>query len=1419
MNGISDEQFLHNRNSIWCLESFFSDCPSLYTFQHFPNLRELRIISQDLDSLSGLEECPSLERLWVVECEIAEIQYIGELRNLKYLNLSSNAISQISGLDLLDKLEVLWLNKNQISVLEGIQCLTSLQTLWLGSNQIRTLQGVQFPAAKSLREINLADNLLIGFHEIQILTDISSLRVLWFDDPHFGPNPMCSLANYQTQVLVALPELEELDCVEITAETKQIAHSTFIKKKMYYNMRIKTIKRSTSAAGKSAARARKQRTAVVLSVLESLICAQYEVTKRIQDLRNNQCSEDEIGPLESLQENIAEKVQMTHEILEGIHDMYKSLSRKLCIFAEEETQRMLIELENGGNIRFDEATVNSPYFETCLELIQSRFTSPDFESFGFNNVRVIRISKLHNRCLRNQFEEAVEAEMEDADDDIKPYVEYLICAPIPGAAEDIIGISEVGYPTVDQMRKANLDGAIPCSSSLFALEQKRIQHILGDHSSLLTKADVSGQLLICRVFTGENCLETERSVPVGSVVPDPPHWTLDFALMGRPTKPAITEEGFEDVHSVSRMHADGKRKIVFVLDNKLVLPEYIVDIDYAESADDDLPYDDLDGVSAENAVMLRYFLRRFATELQTLTAAVTPAAVKDLILPTTVWRLKAEERLQRLTPKVLQSVCGTTSLSTLTHLNLHNQLLSRMECLDEVPYLTDLTLSFNCISKIEGLTSCTRLKYINLSHNAISRIEGLKYTSHLTTFLLAFNQISRVEDSLALKKYNTALRELDLSYNPVVESKGYRKLFIRRNASLRLLDGRDVTLEEKSNASASSSIITAELIMSCASASARSGAERRRTRSVSAREKFVEELANKGAHWWSEVDSLDLSHQHLRRIQNLEKLANLKRLVLYDNEITVIDGLAELKLLEELVLEENQITSIHGLESCVRLQKLELGFNHITAMDGILTLTNLTMLSLEDNRIEHLLDLSPLENLLELYMANNRVQSAKEVGTLKANKKLIILDLSGNPVVEDPDYRLYTVYNIQKLKVLDGKGVDSSEISKAKEMYTGRLLAEQVEQILRGRDANRVEGLDLSALKLRDVGVLETFSLLGLKDLRLEDNLLSGIGSSLSNMHALRRLTLSHNRLDIGSKKESFVGLKYVSPSLELLDLSFCSLSSIPSLQIGHLVNLHMLLLNDNEIQNVEGLDNLTSLRELRLNKNRIRHIDSGSFLRMPHMRELHLEENLLRSLLHVGPFANLKKLFLDHNRVTETFELDRMPFMETVVAVTIRNNPVTRKPNVRLNLIRRFPNVAGIDGKEVSPEEREKAMQIGQADSNGNSFALGSVGNAGSSSAPPGTKVPVKLASVNFDTQRGMEMMLSDKSHGTHGTGRSGAGHSVGAVQPVKVDLDWVTSLNIGNALRQGRAHPLGGAHLSSVPKRATGGYTIGKELSRKKR
>ena len=71
-----------------------------------------------------------------------------------------------------------------------------------------------------------------------------------------------------------------------------------------------------------------------------------------------------------------------------------------------------------------------------------------------------------------------------------------------------------------------------------------------------------------------------------------------------------------------------------------------------------------------------------------------------------------------------------------------------------------------------------------------------------------------------------------------------------------------------------------------------------------------------------------------------------------------------------------------------------------------------------------------------------------------------------------------------------------------------------------------------------------------------------------------------------------------------------------------------------NEITKVEGLEALRHLRELVLDKNKIRLITDTSFYFQTNLVELHLEENRIRELTFFDRMVKLEKLFLGSNKI-----------------------------------------------------------------------------------------------------------------------------------------------------------------------------------------
>lgn len=48
------------------------------------------------------------------------------------------------------------------------------------------------------------------------------------------------------------------------------------------------------------------------------------------------------------------------------------------------------------------------------------------------------------------------------------------------------------------------------------------------------------------------------------------------------------------------------------------------------------------------------------------------------------------------------------------------------------------------------------------------------------------------------------------------------------------------------------------------------------------------------------------------------------------------------------------------------------------------------------------------------------------------------------------------------------------------------------------------------------------------------------------------------------------------------------------------------------------------------------------------------------------------------------------------MMEISLNNNPVSRKPNYRNAIIKKLPALIILDGKEITPEERQRVEMIG---------------------------------------------------------------------------------------------------------------------------
>eukprot|EP00002_Diphylleia_rotans_P035034 TRINITY_DN7595_c0_g1_i7.p1 TRINITY_DN7595_c0_g1~~TRINITY_DN7595_c0_g1_i7.p1 ORF type:complete len:1038 (-),score=211.49 TRINITY_DN7595_c0_g1_i7:43-3156(-) len=975
-NGISEERFIHHNRDISEIELFMWDFPQIRALHFFPFLRVLSITQQTISVIEGLECLPSLQKLTISETQVSKIQGISSCVNLILLNLSHNRIQSMNGIGKLPLLEQLWLHENEIELIEGLHDLPKLRFLWLAGNKISTIS-TALSRNLALECLNIAGNMIHRFQDIQALVHLPNLKNLSFTHPSFGGNPICDLNNYQTYSIFHLKQLQLFDGIQIDPESRVAAETTYLRKRMYYNMKTKIIKRQIAATIQALEAEMKQQYSQVKDFLRPLQVQERELLflKQVQNFGPEKCLRITTMNGEDLDDMVEEKADAIHSL---IHQQARAWEEKklffsnrfveVCGMREGLVRRLFVELETGGNIRIEEGSSRDPWFIACQDILTSRFHGGDFASLNIEGVRIKKAYRVHSRFLRQKFDAIIETITEQSENSYKKYVEYLLNPLDSGHMSEWINLLEDGLQSYVQ----GPDDGIPMHNSLCGLDLNRIHHLtLNERCS--PRFLIMSRVLLTKV-TGEgrsNRPSSSRSASNGN---------------SNERSPYIKRDNYPGFVAVYRtLSGDSRQRLWYILDSDFAMPEYIIEYEYTvESTTGQTQTPDLAALMNDRPASM--LSSRPSSEMRPRSALASAGSTRNLAV-NTMKALKDDlanapqssdittqkqyrtsilsmpptfdfsNKLIVLSTDALQHSHGV-DLATIQVLHLNNIQVCEIGSLANLTQLRVLVLSFNEITSISNIKNMSNLELLDLYSNSIETVDGLQGLPSLKILNLGANRISRMDEVNYLKKYVGEVRDIMLKENPIESADDYRSFVIRRFSNLEFLDGEPVTEDAKLEAKDASSSITSALIKE-------NGYDQIRSTFFIQKSASVISSSKPSDAWWINIVEVDLSMKKIRKMQNFERLINLSKLDLSGNEITKIEGLDMCTLLTDLNLEGNKIPRIEGLGRLPRLARLELGNNLLTSLDG-LSNKSLTQLAVDGNQIKSLQALAGHDLLLEL---------------------------------------------------------------------------------------------------------------------------------------------------------------------------------------------------------------------------------------------------------------------------------------------------------------------------------------------------------------------------------------------------------------------------------------------------------------------
>lgn len=530
----------------------------------------------------------------------------------------------------------------------------------------------------------------------------------------------------------------------------------------------------------------------------------------------------------------------------------------------------------------------------------------------------------------------------------------------------------------------------------------------------------------------------------------------------------------------------------------------------------------------------------------------------------------------------------------LISLNCEELPIASLSDLTNLSKLQSLTIIDTQLSDINGLNSLSTLTHLDLSGNQISDISALSNLSSLETLILDFNEISSESRISTALKNNPNLKTLSLN-QAFYYYFGFDFEALNELTSLTSLTIGDVN---PTNHAVLGTLVNLETL-------------------------HLESLG-------SRFDSLTF----------LTKLPSLRSLTLKNNSnITDISALQQTTNLESLTLSGfgiEDLSPISSLENITNLT-LERSYNYTsTDIDiGVFSSNaNIETLKIINYNISNQAELAKLTKLKNLTLQNTDTSSLSGIAELT---DLTVLVLSENPRISD----ISAIGNMHELTYLDIS--DASNLSDLSPLTTLTKLETLIASNLfyGGIDVSPLKGvtslnhLDLSRNRL--VGTDELGSLGELETL-VVNNADQDALFDISVFPKLAHLDISSNHLvndlTVLGESTSLISLD-ISSSYPLKTLD--GLESFPNLKVLHARNI-------SEISDITALEDISGLEQVSFNGTRLASLESSQSMRPlsghTGLKELDLSRTKIRNVDGLDELTNLVLLNLERNYDIECTDL-----------------------------------------------------------------------------------------------------------------------------------------------------------------------------------
>ncbi|CAL5975002.1 Conserved_hypothetical protein [Hexamita inflata] len=429
---------------------------------------------------------------------------------------------------------------------------------------------------------------------------------------------------------------------------------------------------------------------------------------------------------------------------------------------------------------------------------------------------------------------------------------------------------------------------------------------------------------------------------------------------------------------------------------------------------------------------------------------------------------------------------------------------------------------------------------------------------------------------------------------------------------------------------------------------------------------FCENLHLEGSSELTKITEFRINDCKLRSLLGMRTavLSNLIVLDLFRNQLVSLNGIQGLKTIQKLFLGENQLTSISELFGLKNMKELHVGNNKLTSLKGIDRMLQLEVLNASKNMITSLYAIQNIQTLKELKIDDNQIISSDEMHFILNLKQLEVLHIFNNPFCAEPDLMDRILYAAQsQLKVLYCTVVYKNDlVENEQRMAEVKAGANPfIQPIIQNI---RVE----KWVKKAKFGKLDIYQDEAVTDLR-------GIGriDQLTELNAEKCPLMQMQGIDEARTLTSFTSRE-------------CGITTAIYLKKPWFIQMQKLIIDDNKLDSLDGIEDLRNLTELSVAGNQLTHLKQIQHLIK--LKKLFVQDNLLKELPNMSKMQNLEFIDLSYNSLINLLPLAVLKKLSTAI---IQQNKLTSISGLETIPLK----VLDVSGNQLTSLTEFKSMKL----------------------------------------------------------------------------------------------------------------------------